>query len=85
MKKKTRKLILKKYAVIVLLSALGLLYLYLIDWMFGYGLNNISFIMNYLVYSTSEKLSAAAMLCCMIIPDIIHFITGNQSERGAER
>ncbi|MDT3425644.1 hypothetical protein J2Z22_001163 [Paenibacillus forsythiae] len=85
MKQKTRKMLLKKYAAIALLGTLGLLYLYLIDWMFGYGPGNILFIMRYLLYSTAEKLSAVVLLLCLIIPDIIHFITGNQSGRGAER
>ncbi|MFD2877536.1 hypothetical protein ACFTAO_18390 [Paenibacillus rhizoplanae] len=41
--------------MILLLSALSVLYLYLTDWMLGYGLGNISYILNYLLYTTSEK------------------------------
>ncbi|OBZ14538.1 hypothetical protein A8L34_11460 [Bacillus sp. FJAT-27264] len=85
MKNKTRKLLLRKYAILLLLCGLSLLYLYLGDWMFGYGLDNISYILNYLLYTTSEKLTAAIMLLCLVIPDIKQWITGHQPERGGER
>ncbi|KWX73952.1 hypothetical protein [Paenibacillus jilunlii] len=85
MKKKIRKMLLKKYAVIVLLAALSLLYLYLGDWIFGYGLDNISYIMNYLLYSASEKLVALLMLLSLVIPDAVYFIRGAQPGRGAEK
>ncbi|NQX43845.1 hypothetical protein HQN87_00760 [Paenibacillus tritici] len=85
MKKNTRKLLLRKYAVILLLSALSVLYLYLTDWMLGYGLGNISYILNYLLYTASEKLTAAALLLLLIIPDAIYWIRGNQPGRGAEK
>ncbi|WP_405111886.1 hypothetical protein MHH28_03550 [Paenibacillus sp. FSL K6-1217] len=81
----TRKLLLRKYAVILLLSALSLLYLYLMDWMLGYGPENISYILNYLLYTASEKLTAAVLLLLLIIPDIIYWIRGNQPGRGAEK
>ncbi|AIQ68515.1 hypothetical protein [Paenibacillus graminis] len=85
MKKKIRKRLLKKYTVIVLLAALSLLYLYLGDWIFGYGLENISYIMNYLLYTASEKLVAALMLLSLIIPDAVYFIRGTQPGREAEK
>ncbi|QUL57416.1 hypothetical protein KDC22_13625 [Paenibacillus tritici] len=85
MKKNTRKLLLRKYAVILLLSALSVLYLYLTDWMLGYGLGNISYILNYLLYTASEKLTAAALLLLLIIPDAIYWVRGNQPGRGAEK
>ncbi|MNW55428.1 hypothetical protein D3C74_330860 [compost metagenome] len=85
MKKKIRKRLLKKYTVIVLLAALSLLYLYLGDWIFGYGLENISYIMNYLLYTASEKLVVALMLLSLIIPDAVYFIRGTQPGRGAEK
>ncbi|MFF2907410.1 hypothetical protein [Paenibacillus sp. NPDC057934] len=85
MKNKTRKLLLRKYAILLLLCGLSLLYLYLGDWMFGYGLDNISYILNYLLYTTSEKLTAVIMLLCLVIPDIKLWITGHQPERGGER
>ncbi len=85
MKRKTRKLLIRKYAIILLLSTLCLLYLYMGDWMFGYGLGNIRYIMNYLLYTASEKLTASVMLLCLIVPDIISWITGNQPERLGEK
>lgn len=85
MKKKTRRLLLKKYTVILLLSALSLLYLYFGDWIFGYGLRNISYISNYLLYTASEKLAALILLLCLIIPDVISFIRGGQRGRWAEK
>ncbi len=85
MKKRIRKRLLKKYTVIVLLAALSLLYLYLGDWIFGYGLENIGYITNYLLYSASEKLAAALMLLSLIIPDAVYFIRGTQPGRGAEK
>lgn len=85
MKRKTRKLLIRKYAIIMLLSALCLLYLYMGDWMFGYGLGNIRYIMNYLLYTASEKLTASVMLLCLIVPDVISWFTGNQPERLVEK
>lgn len=85
MKKNTRKLLRRKYAVILLLSALSVLYLHLTDWMLGYGLGNISYILNYLLYTASEKLTAAALLLLLIIPDAIYWVRGNQPGRGAEK
>ncbi|CAH1190814.1 hypothetical protein PAECIP111892_00355 [Paenibacillus auburnensis] len=85
MKKKTRKLLLRKYIAILLLSVLSLLYLYLNDWLFGYGINNIGYILNYLLYTASEKLAASVMLLCLIIPDAIYWIRGSQPGRGAEK
>ncbi|GGF85155.1 hypothetical protein GCM10010912_33080 [Paenibacillus albidus] len=85
MKKKIRKLLLRKYAVILLLSVLSLGYLYLGDWLFGYGLGNIAFILDYLLYTLSEKLVASLMLLALFLPDLIYWFTGNYPERGAER
>ncbi|AIQ58200.1 hypothetical protein [Paenibacillus borealis] len=85
MKQHTRKLLLRKYAVILLLSVLSLLYLYLGDWLFGYGLDNIGYIFNYLLYTASEKLSAAVLVLCMIVPDAVYWIRGTQPGRGAEK
>lgn len=85
MKRKTRRLLLRKYAVILILSALSLMYLYLLDWLFGYGLGNIGYILNYLLYSASEKLAAAVMLLALIVPDIIYWVRGTQPGRGAEK
>lgn len=85
MKKKIRKLLLRKYAVILLLSALSVLYLYLTDWMLGYGLGNISYILNYLLYTTSEKLTAAVLVLLLIVPDVIYWVSGRQPGRGAEK
>jgi hypothetical protein len=85
MKKKIRKLLLRKYAVILLLSVLSLGYLFWGDWMFGYGLSNISHIVDYLLYTASEKLVAGTLLLILIVPDIKYWITGSHPERGAER
>ncbi|CAM4453419.1 hypothetical protein [Paenibacillus typhae] len=85
MKRKTRRLLLRKYAVILILSALSLLYLYLLDWLFGYGRGNIAYILDYLLYSASEKLAAAVMLLALIVPDIIYWVRGTQPGRGAEK
>ncbi|CQR55331.1 hypothetical protein [Paenibacillus riograndensis] len=85
MKKTNRKLLLKKYTVIVLLSVLSLFYLYFGDWLFGYGLENIRYIANYLLYSASEKLAALLMLLSLIIPDAVYFIRGTQPGREAEK
>lgn len=85
MKRKVRKQLLRKYAVILLLSTLSLLYLYLGDWMFGYGMHNISYILHYLLYSVSEKLTAAVMLLCLLIPDAIYWVRGTQPGRSAEK
>jgi hypothetical protein len=85
LKNRTRKQLLRKYAVIVFLSFLSLLYLYLLDWLFGYGLGNIRYILNYLLYSASEKLAAAVMLLCLVIPDAVYWIRGSQPGRGAEK
>ncbi|MFC3748775.1 hypothetical protein [Paenibacillus sp. GCM10012306] len=85
MKNKTRKLLLQKYALLLLLCGLNLLYIYFGDWMFGYGLDNIPYILNYLLYTASEKLIAVIMLLCLVVPDIKQWITGRQPERGGER
>jgi hypothetical protein len=85
MKQHTRKLLLRKYAVILLLSILALLYLYLGDWLFGYGLDNIGYICNYLLYSASEKLTAAVLVLCLIVPDAVYWIRGTQPGRSAEK
>ncbi|WP_238649806.1 hypothetical protein [Paenibacillus piscarius] len=85
MKKKTRRLLLRKYAVILLLSALSLLYLYLMDRMLGYGVNNIGYIINYLLYTASEKLAAVILLLCLVVPDAVYWIRGNQPGRGSEK
>ncbi|MEK3794058.1 hypothetical protein MKX42_20175 [Paenibacillus sp. FSL R7-0204] len=85
MKKKTRKLLLRKYTVILLLSALSLLYLYLLDLMLGYGAENIRYILNYLLYTTSEKLTAAVLVLLLIVPDSIYWVSGRQPGRGAEK
>ncbi|WNS45761.1 hypothetical protein [Paenibacillus sp. MMS20-IR301] len=85
MKKKTRKLLLRKYAVILLLSLFSLLYLYLGDWLFGYGLGNISYIVDYLLYTASEKLAAAVLVLCLLVPDAVYWIRGSQPGRGAEK
>lgn len=85
MKKRTRRLLLRKYAVILLLSTLSLLYLYFGDWLFGYGMGNIRYILNYLLYSASEKLAAAIMLLCLLVPDLIYWVRGSQPGRGAEK
>jgi hypothetical protein len=62
MKKKNRKLLLQKYLILIFLSTLSLLYLYLVDWMFGYGFGNIGYILNYLLYTASEKTTAVFLL-----------------------
>ena len=85
MKSRTRKLLLRKYAVILLLSVLSLLYLYIGDWLFGYGLHNIGYILNYLLYSASEKLTAAVLVLCLLIPDAVYWMRGSQPGRGAEK
>lgn len=82
---KIRKLLLRKYAVILLLSALSLLYLYLLDLMLGYGAENIRYILNYLLYTTSEKLTAAVLVLLLIVPDAIYWVNGRQPGRGAEK
>lgn len=82
---KIRKLLLRKYTVILLLSALSLLYLYLLDLMFGYGAENIQYILNYLLYTTSEKLTAAVLVLLLIVPDAIYWLSGRQPGRGAEK
>ncbi|AIQ35362.1 MULTISPECIES: hypothetical protein [Paenibacillus] len=85
MKKKTRKLLIRKYAIILLLSILCLSYLYLGDWLFGYGVGNIQYILNYLLYTASEKTAAIILLLCLLGPDILAWKTGRQPERGAEK
>lgn len=85
MKNKTRRLVFRRYAVLLLLSGLNLLYLYFGDWMLGYGLGNIAFTFNYLLYTPAEKLVLALMLLCLIVPDIKQWITGRQPDRGGER
>ncbi|UQZ36329.1 hypothetical protein C2I18_24055 [Paenibacillus sp. PK3_47] len=85
MRKKVRRQLLRKYTVILLLSALSLGYLYLGDWMFGYGMHNISYIFHYLLYTASEKLAAAVMLLSLFISDAIYWFKGTQPERGAEK
>lgn len=85
MKRKARRQLVRKYAVILLLSTLSLLYLYLGDWMFGYGMHNISYILHYLLYTASEKLTAAVLLLSLLIPDAVYWIRGSQPERGAEK
>lgn len=55
MKKKTRKFLIRKYAVTLLLAILCLLYIYLLDWLYGYGLGNVGYILNYLFYTASES------------------------------
>lgn len=81
----TRKQLIRKYMVIFLLSILCLLYLYIGDWMFGYGLDNIGYILNYLLYTASEKATACVMLLCLLVPDIISWVRGNQPDRRGER
>ncbi|WP_019911459.1 hypothetical protein [Paenibacillus sp. HW567] len=85
MKKKNRRQLLKKYTILLLLAGLSLLYLYFGDWLFGYGMGNISYILNYLLYTASEKLAAVIMLLCLIIPDAVRFIRGSQPGRRAEK
>lgn len=52
--------------------------------MYGYGLGNIGYILNYLLYTPSEKVAACIMLLCLIIPDILAWNKGHQPERGGE-
>lgn len=85
LKRKVRRLLIRKYAVLFILSVLSLSYLYLLDWMFGYGLGNIGYILNYLLYTASEKLAAAVMLLALIVLDVIYWIRGSQPGRGAEK
>jgi hypothetical protein len=85
MKKKNRKLLLQKYLILIFLSTLSLLYLYLVDWMFGYGFGNIGYILNYLLYTASEKTTAVFLLLCLLVPDIISWIRGSQPGREAEK
>ncbi|MEK4193983.1 hypothetical protein MKX34_12970 [Paenibacillus sp. FSL R5-0636] len=85
MKKKTRKFLIRKYAVTLLLATLCLLYIYLLDWLYGYGLGNIGYILNYLLYTASEKATVCILLLCLFIPDIYYWKTGHQPERGGER
>lgn len=85
MKKRIRRMLLRKYAVILLLSTLSLLFLYLGDWLFGYGMGNIGHILDYLLYTASEKLTAAIMLLYLLVPDIIYWVRGTQPRRGAEK
>ncbi|WP_151734760.1 hypothetical protein [Paenibacillus tengchongensis] len=85
MKKKIRKQLLRKYAALSLLSLLSLLYLLLGDWLFGYGLLNLWYICNYLLYTASEKLTALFLLLCLLIPDVFYWITGTQPGRRSEK
>ncbi|MBY9082292.1 hypothetical protein KIH86_19245 [Paenibacillus sp. HN-1] len=80
-----RKQLLRKYGTIVLLGCLSLAYLYFEDWLFGYGLGNISYILNYLLSTLEEKLATLFMLLFLLIPDLYAWIAGNQSSRDAER
>ncbi|AIQ46790.1 hypothetical protein R70723_13610 [Paenibacillus sp. FSL R7-0273] len=85
LKRKTRRLLIRKYTVIFILSSLSLAYLFLLDWLFGYGIGNIGYVLNYLLYTASEKLAAAVMLLALIVPDIIYWIRGSQPGRGSEK
>ncbi|KGE16708.1 hypothetical protein [Paenibacillus wynnii] len=85
MKKLIRKQLLKKYAVTALLSVLGLLYLYVGDVIFGYGMNNISNLTSYLFFTISEKLLGVILFIILLGPDLLHWITGHQPGRDAER
>ncbi|WP_150268566.1 hypothetical protein [Paenibacillus tepidiphilus] len=85
MKKKIRRQLLRKYAAILLLALLSILYLLLGDWLFGYGMKNLWYICNYLLYTTAEKLVAVGLLLCLVIPDAFYFITGTQSGRRSEK
>lgn len=81
----TRKLLLRKYGIILLISGLGYLYLSLIDLVFGYGLNNIPYTMDYLLYTIGEKMTFLLQLSALLIPDILRWVKGAQPSRGAER
>lgn len=85
MKHKARKILMHKYLIILFLSTLCLLYLYFVDWLFGYGLGNIGYILNYLLYTASEKTTAAFLLLCLFVPDIITWFRGSHRDRGAEK
>ncbi|SET36958.1 hypothetical protein [Paenibacillus sp. NFR01] len=85
MKRKIRKQLVRKYIIILFLFLLSLGYLYFGDWLFGYGLSNIGYIANYLLYTPAEKLVALIMLLCLVVPDIITWVTGRQPRRAAEK
>ncbi|MNB66718.1 hypothetical protein D3C75_131960 [compost metagenome] len=82
---KVRKQLLRKYMTIVVLGCLSLAYLYFEDWLFGYGLGNISYILNYLLSTLEEKLATLLLLLFLLIPDLYAWIGGNQPSRDAER
>ncbi|WP_410511609.1 hypothetical protein PaeBR_16230 [Paenibacillus sp. BR2-3] len=85
MKKPIRKQLLKKYAATALLSVLGILYLYAGDLMFGYGKNNVIELASYMFLTSSEKVLGVLLFLCLIGPDLVHWISGHQPGREAER
>ncbi|MEK5236765.1 hypothetical protein NST99_13845 [Paenibacillus sp. FSL L8-0470] len=64
MKKRTRRLLLRKYAVILLLFTLSLLYLYFSDWLFGYGMGYIRYIRT--TCSILPRRSWLRQSCCCV-------------------
>ncbi|AHV97143.1 hypothetical protein [Paenibacillus sabinae] len=85
MKKRTRKMLLKKYAAMVLCGTLTILLLYFADWIFGYGLTNINTLFPFTITTQAEKILMITLAASFLIPDLIHWITGRQSARELER
>ncbi|QWU13485.1 hypothetical protein SAMN04487895_103152 [Paenibacillus sophorae] len=85
MKKRIRKMLLKKYAAVVLSGTLTILLLYFVDWMFGYGITNINTLFPFTITTQAEKILMITLAASFLIPDLIHWITGNQPGRELER
>ncbi|NGM83316.1 hypothetical protein G5B47_12905 [Paenibacillus sp. 7124] len=85
MKKQIRKMLLKKYAAMVLCGTFTILLLYFADWMFGYGLTNINTLFPFTISTAAEKILMITLTASFLIPDLIHWITGRQPTRELER
>lgn len=85
MKKQIRKMLLKKYAAVVLCGTLTILLLYFADWMFGYGLTNINTLFPFTITTEVERILMFTLAASLFIPDLVHWITGRQPGRERER
>ncbi|AIQ12666.1 hypothetical protein [Paenibacillus durus] len=85
MKKQIRKMLLKKYAAVVLCGTLTILLLYFADWIFGYGITNVNIMFPFTITTQAEKLLMITLAASFLIPDLIHWITGRQPARELER
>ncbi|MFD1775146.1 hypothetical protein [Paenibacillus rhizophilus] len=85
MKKRIRKMLLKKYAVVVMFGTLTILLLYFADWMFGYGITNVNTLFPFTITTTAEKILILTLAASLLVPDLAHWISGRQPGRERER